>query len=80
MGSVQLGLGSVCYTLGARHLPAAALQLLALLELVFLPLWVWLVVGEVPAPATLAGGGLVLAASVLQALGGRPVMKLRQTA
>jgi hypothetical protein len=38
------------------------------------------VVGEVPAPATLAGGGLVLAASVLQALGGRPVMKLRQTA
>ena len=80
MGSVQLGLGSVCYTLGARHLPAAALQLLALLELVFSPLWVWLVVGEVPAPATLAGGGLVLAASVLQALGGRPVMKLRQTA
>src|SRR3954467_6894808 len=58
MGSVQLGLGSVCYTLGARHLPAAALQLLALLELVFSPLWVWLVVGEVPAPATLGGGGV----------------------
>jgi drug/metabolite transporter (DMT)-like permease len=80
MGSVQLGLGSVCYALGARHLPAAALQLLALLELVFSPLWVWLVVGEVPATATLAGGGLVMVASVLQAVGGRPLMKLRQTA
>ena len=80
MGSVQLGLGSVCYTLGARHLPAAALQLLALLELVFSPLWVWLVVGEVPAPATLFGGALVMAASALQAVGGRSLMKLRQTA
>ena len=80
MGSVQLGLGSVCYTLGTRHLPAAALQLLALLELVFSPLWVWLVVGEVPGLATLAGGALVLGASALQAAGGRPLMKLRQTA
>jgi drug/metabolite transporter (DMT)-like permease len=83
MGSVQLGLGSVCYTLGARHLPAAALQLLALLELVFSPLWVWLVVGEVPGAATLAGGGLVMAATAMQAAGGGRggrFMKLRQTA
>ncbi len=67
MGTVQLGLGSICYTLGARHLPAAALQLLALTELVLSPLWVWLVVNEVPTAATLAGGGMIMAATVVQA-------------
>ena len=61
----------ICYTLGARHLPAAALQLLALTELVLSPLWVWLVVNEVPTAATLAGGGMIMAATVVQASAAR---------
>jgi drug/metabolite transporter (DMT)-like permease len=71
MGSVQLGLGTMSYARASRHVPAAALQILALSELVFSPLWVWLVVEEVPAPSTLLGGALIMAAAVIQALGGR---------
>ncbi len=49
MGVVQLGLGSILYTLGARRVPAARLQLAAMAELAMGPLWVWLAVDEVPA-------------------------------
>jgi DME family drug/metabolite transporter len=81
MGVAQLGLGSVCYAMAARHLRAAVLQVLALSELVMSPLWVWLAVGEEPAAATLAGGAMILAATLAQALAaGRPTPPLRQTA
>jgi drug/metabolite transporter (DMT)-like permease len=70
MGVVQLGLGMVCYTRGARHMPAAQLQLVAMVELALSPLWVWLVVAEVPPPAALLGGMLILAATFIQAVAG----------
>jgi drug/metabolite transporter (DMT)-like permease len=62
LGAVQLGLGCAIYVYGARHLSAAEATLLALLETVLSPVWAWLVVGEVPSNAALAGGALVLAA------------------
>jgi DME family drug/metabolite transporter len=71
LGIVQLGLGSILFTRGARHVPAAELQLLSMAELALGPLWVWLAVSEAPTPGTLMGGGLVLAAIAFQALGGR---------
>ena len=67
MGVVQLGLGSILYTLGARQVPAARLQLAAMAELAMGPLWVWLGVDEVPSGPTLAGGALILASIALQA-------------
>jgi DME family drug/metabolite transporter len=70
LGAVQLGLGSILFTRGARYVPAAELQLLSMAELALGPLWVWLAVREVPTAGTLAGGGLVLAAIAFQALGG----------
>lgn len=66
MGAVQLGLGTILYARGARHVPAARLQLMATLELALSPLWVFLVVGEVPPAPTIAGGVLVLAATAMQ--------------
>ena len=44
------------------RLSAAEVGLLSLLEVVFGPLWVWLVHGETPATAILTGGVVVLAA------------------
>ena len=41
-----------------------------LLEVLLGPLWAWLGVGETPAAATLAGGGVVLAALFLNEVGG----------
>ena len=70
MGVVQIGFGMLAFTAGARHLPAADLAILALTEVVLGPVWAWLVVHEVPALWTLAGGALVLLATFVQALSG----------
>ncbi len=67
MGAVQLGLGSILYTWGARRVPTARLQLAAMAELAMGPLWVWLAVDEVPTGTTLAGGALILVSIALQA-------------
>lgn len=65
LGIGQIGLGFVLLTLGARLIPAAEIALLSLLEVVLGPLWVWLARGEIPAPATLAGGCVILLAVLL---------------
>jgi DME family drug/metabolite transporter len=70
MGSVQVGLGLTVFTIGARHVPAVELALLAMTELVLAPLWVWVGVGEVPSAFTLAGGAVIMMAIACQALAG----------
>jgi len=67
LGVGQVGVGLVLYTAGARHLPAVELTLLSLIEVVLAPVWVWLLLGEHPAPQTLAGGAIMLAAVALPA-------------
>lgn len=62
LGVIQNTLGLGFYLLALRQLPAAQVALLALLEPVLGPLWVWLFVGEEPSPLTVAGGGVVIAA------------------
>ena len=59
-----MGLGFALLTLGARLLPAAQVGLIALLEVVLGPLWVWLALDE--RPGTLVGGAIVIAAIVVQ--------------
>lgn len=70
MGIGQIGLGMLAFAAGARHLTAAELGLLALSEVVLGPVWAWLVLGEIPAIATLAGGALVLVAVAGQVTAG----------
>ena len=62
MGCVQLGTGCLLATAASRHLSATELGLLALLEPILGPIWVWVLMGEHPGNATLAGGAIVLAA------------------
>ena len=59
---VQNAMGLILYTASTRRLPAADASLLTALEVPLTPLWVWLVLNEVPSPATLIGGPIVLAA------------------
>jgi drug/metabolite transporter (DMT)-like permease len=68
LGAGQIGLGLIFLTIGARLIPAAEVALITLLEIVLGPIWVWLVQGEQPSAATLAGGVIVLAAVVFQAV------------
>ena len=64
MGGLQLGLGCWLMTLAVRHLRAAEMGLLALVETILAPLWVWLVVGEIPGTAALIGGALIVGALI----------------
>lgn len=70
MGSVQLGLGCMLMTLAARHLAAAEIALLSLLEPVLGPVWVWLGIGERPTDVALIGGIVVVGALALDGLFG----------
>jgi len=70
LGIVQVGFGTWCVMTGAKHVPAAQVSILALIEVVLSPIWVWLYVNETPAMTTLIGGAIVLAGVVYQALAG----------
>jgi len=67
----QVGLGTLLVMSGARYVPAAQVSILALLEVVLAPIWVWIFVNEVPSATTLIGGVIVLGGVMYQALGAR---------
>ena len=69
LGVTQIGLGLIFLSIGARLIPAAEVALITLLEIVLGPLWVWIALSEQPSATTLAGGAIVLAAVVIQAVG-----------
>jgi len=69
LGVGQMGLGLAFLTIGARLIPPAQVAVISLLEVVLGPLWVWLAYDERPGASTLAGGAIVVAAVLVQALG-----------
>ena len=66
MGVVQMGLALFFLSLGARLIPAVEVVLIAQLENVLGPLWVWLAGLEYPSTPTIIGGIVVLGAVALQ--------------
>lgn len=62
MGCVQLGTGCLLATAASRDLSATELGLVALLEPILGPLWVWAFMGERPDDTTLVGAVIVLTA------------------
>lgn len=63
-GVLVFSLGFLMLTIGARDVPPVESALIGALDAPLAPFWVWLVVGDQPAPATLLGGVVVLAAVV----------------
>lgn len=61
-GAVQLAIGLILFTMGARHIPAAHTALLSLVETVLGAFWVFLFLGENPGIYALYGGVLVVGA------------------
>ena len=66
-GGLLSGFANWMFIFAARHLVAAEVTLFMLLEFALGPLWVWLFVGEVPSPWTLAGGPLVILSVAVRA-------------
>lgn len=70
LGGGQVGAGFLLFTLGSRWVPSGEVPLFGLTETVLAPLWVWLIVSEVPSTLSLAGGAVVLLAVVSAAVSG----------
>ena len=64
LGVVQIGLAYVCVTRAIRHVPAFEATTVLLLEPAINPVWAWLVHGEKPGSSAMAGGAIILAATL----------------
>jgi DME family drug/metabolite transporter len=64
LGIVQVGLAYVCLTRAIRHVPAFEASTLLLTEPALNPIWAWLVHAERPSGWALAGGALILLATL----------------
>ena len=68
LGLIVMPLSFALITFGLRLLPAPEVALLMLIETVLGPLWVGIVINEIPDSRTLIGGGIIILAVLLQAL------------
>ena len=75
LGVFQIGLSSILLTYGVKHVTAVQSLLTAVLEPLFNPIWVFLVLGERPGPRALVGGAVILVAVTV-----RSVLSLRSAA
>jgi len=76
LGIVQTGLASALYSIAIRHIPALESNLILMLEPVLNPLWVFLIIGESPAPLALIGGAVVIGAIAVRAIAGSKCIDL----
>ncbi|MCC7499894.1 MAG: DMT family transporter [Bryobacterales bacterium] len=64
LGIFQVGLAYVCMTRAMPHVRAFEASVLLLVEPALNPVWTWLLRGEHPALPAVAGGGIILAATL----------------
>lgn len=61
MGVLQLGLPYALYSIAVKHCPTLACTLIASLEIILSPVWVWIFLGEMPGTFALLGSAVVVA-------------------
>jgi drug/metabolite transporter (DMT)-like permease len=61
MGTVQVGLAYVFFSIGIKSTPALLACLITAFEPIFNPVWVALATGEIPGPLSIAGGAVIVA-------------------
>ena len=68
MGIFQMGLAYIFFTIAIKQLDALETSLIIFVEPIFNPVWVFLVIGEVPGNLALVGGVLVIGTAVTRAI------------
>jgi len=76
LGVFQIGLAYLLFNAGMKRLSATAAVVTGTLEAVLNPVWVFLGVGERPAPWALGGGLLILGTIAWYSLAPRPRLAL----
>ena len=71
LGIVQIGLSAILLSIAIKRVSAVQANLIAVIEPVFNPVWVFLAIGETPGTTALVGGCIILfavtAASIISA-------------
>ena len=68
LGVPQLSFGFISITIGSRTTRSVSVGLLMLTETIFAPIWVWLVINEIPPLSVFIGGSIIILALVLKSL------------
>jgi len=68
LGTVQLGLPYIMFTIAIRHVRALEAMLVPMIEPVLNPIWAMLLVGEVPGIYAVAGGVVILGSVTVRSL------------
>jgi drug/metabolite transporter (DMT)-like permease len=64
MGTFQLGLSYICYSIAIKQVKALEASIITMIEPILNPVWVFLLLGETPGPWALVGGAVIVAALV----------------
>ena len=72
LGVFQIALAYVAFVKGLKYVTATEASLTGMLEPVANPIWVWLLLGEQPSLAAIAGGAIVLTAIAWHTMRGEP--------
>lgn len=67
-GIIVTSISRVLMGIGTKNLPASEVSLLMIIETVMAPIWVWLVLKEVPSNSTFVGGAIILLTLILNSL------------
>ena len=68
LGTVQFALPYVLYSIAVKHVSALEAMLIPMIEPVLNPIWVLLLVGEIPGPMSIAGGVVILGSILARGL------------
>ena len=68
LGVLQIGLAAVFFSYGIKRVSAVTANLIALIEPVFNPVWVFLLLGEAPSAQAILGGALIISSVTLSSL------------
>jgi len=60
LGIVQIGLSAILFSIAIKRVSAVQANLIAVIEPVFNPVWVFFAIGESPGVNTLIGGGIII--------------------
>jgi drug/metabolite transporter (DMT)-like permease len=71
LGTIQVGVASIFFSLAITRISAVTANLIAVIEPVFNPLWVFIALGEGPGLHTVLGGGVIVLAVIGATLPGR---------
>jgi len=62
MGIFQIGISYVIFNVGIKYVSATESMIIATMEAIFNPIWVFLGIGESPSVYAIAGGLIILSA------------------